>query len=173
MPLAPPAVVLAAVAGRILDLAREERPALAQLLQDVAAEGGTRLDPLDDPAVEWPVAPPHERLQHRQVLARVEEGAPLDELPLLPEQPVELGGVERAEAAPEDEVLRRRDAGDRVELEEAEAAHGLEHSVGVAPEALRADGDAPRLLDRQLTHIAPPRARARGRGELPRARASP
>ena len=38
--LAPPAVVLTPVAGRVGDLAREQRPALAQLLQDMAAVGG-------------------------------------------------------------------------------------------------------------------------------------
>ncbi len=38
LPLAPPAVVLAPVAGRVFDLAGQQRAALAQLLQDVAAE---------------------------------------------------------------------------------------------------------------------------------------
>src|SRR5881398_1768611 len=95
----------------------------------MAAVSRTRLDPLDDPAVERPVAPPHERPEHRKVLDRIDEGTPLDELPLLPEKTVELGGVERAEPAPEDEVLRRRDGRDRVELEETEPVHGLEHST--------------------------------------------
>jgi hypothetical protein len=123
--------------------------------------------------VEGTIPAAHKRLEDRQVFARVEERAPLDELSLLPKQPVELGGVERAEPAPEYEVLRRRDAGDRVELEEAEAAHGLEHPAWSTIETLRAHRDAPRLLDADLTHAVPPRARARGRAGLLRARASP
>src|SRR5439155_23772391 len=99
--------------------------------------------------------------------------APLAELPLLPEKPVELGGVERTEPAPEDEMLRRRDRRDRIELEEAEPAHRLEDSVRAAVEPLRADRDAPRLLDRDLTHGAPRRARARARASSRRAPASP
>ena len=65
--LAPPAVVLASVAGRVGDLAREERPALAQLLQDVAAVGGTRLDPLDGSG-----ARSHDRRDHHADLPDVD-----------------------------------------------------------------------------------------------------
>ena len=98
LPRAPPAMALAAVAGRVLDLAREEGAALAELLQDVAPEGGVLLEPGDDPQVERAVAAAHPRLEERQVLDRVDERVPLDELPLLPEQPVELRGVERSRA---------------------------------------------------------------------------
>ncbi len=52
-------------------------------------------------------------------------------------------------------MLRRRHGRDRVELEEAEPPHGLEDSLRPAVEPLRADRDAPRLLDRHLTHGAP------------------
>jgi hypothetical protein len=103
-----------------------------------------------DPPVEGPVAAAHERPEQRQILDRVEEGVPLDELPLLPEQAVELGRVERPEPAPEDEVLRRGHRRDRVELEEAEPAHGVEDLPSPAVEALRADGDPPRLFRRDL-----------------------
>src|SRR5579859_555795 len=116
LPLAPPGVLLALVARRVLDLAREKGPALAQLFEDVAAEGGVLPQPLDDPQVERPVAPAHERLQDREILDRVEERVPFDELPFLPEQAVDLAGVPRSESAPEDEMLRRRDRRDRVEL---------------------------------------------------------
>ena len=41
---------------------------------------------------------------------------------VFPEEPVELGAVAGAEPAPEDEVLRRRDGCDRVDLKTAEPA---------------------------------------------------
>src|SRR5207344_3415391 len=66
--LAPPAVVFPFVAGGVRDLAREEWPALAQLLEDMATVSRARLDPLDDAPVERPIASAHEGLQHRQVL---------------------------------------------------------------------------------------------------------
>src|ERR1700751_1900298 len=44
-------------------------------------------------------------------------------------------------------MLRRRDGRDRIELEEAEAADRLEDSGGAAVEALRTDGDPPRLVE--------------------------
>ena len=46
-------------------------------------------------------------------------------------------------------MLGRCDDGDGVELEEAEAAHGLQHSARAPVEALRANGDPPGLLDRR------------------------
>ena len=48
----------------------------------------------------------------------------------------------------EDELLRRRDGGDRIELEEAEPAHRLKDVARRAVEELRADGDAARLVAR-------------------------
>src|SRR5207248_162542 len=65
---------------------------------------------------------------------------------------VQLGRVIRAEAAEEDELLWRRDGRDRVHLEEAEPSHGVEHRGRGAVEQLRADGNAPCLLDRQVFH---------------------
>ena len=116
-------------------------------LQDVPAERAVLAQERAAARVDRPVVAPHERLEQRQVLARVEERVPLDELALLPQEPVELGGVERAETAPEDEVLRRRDGRDRVELEEAEPAHGLENVRRRAVEALRPHRDSARRLD--------------------------
>src|SRR5262249_26927544 len=172
LPLAPPAVVLATVARRVLDLAGEEGPVFAEFLQHVAAERRALLQPGDQAAIVRPVAAAHERLEDGQVLARVEVCVPLDELPLLPEQTVELRRVEAAETAPEDQVLRRRDDRDRVELEEPEMADGLEHPPRAAVEALGPNGDPPRLLDRNLTHTGPPRARAPVRAASPPVRAS-
>ena len=54
--------------------------------------------------------PAHARLDDREILDRPDVGVPLEELLLLPEQPVELCRVVRPEPAPGDEVLRRRDA---------------------------------------------------------------
>src|SRR6476646_992150 len=120
--LAPPAVRVAARGLVILDLAREERPALLELAKHVApVRGGP------------------------------EEGVPLDELALLPEEAVELAGVVAlAEPAPEHEMLRRRDARDRIELQEAQLSDRVERSVGRAVEELRPHGDPARLLDADL-----------------------
>ena len=67
-------------------------------------------------------------------------------------------GVERAEPAEEDELLRRRDGGDRVHLQEAEPSHGVEHARRGAVEQLRAHGDPPGLLrcdDPRASHVEP------------------
>src|SRR5262249_40385061 len=84
--LAPPAVRLAARRLVILDLAREQRPPRLELAQHVAAVGRVLLQKGDQPAVERPVAPAHERLQERQVFGGPEERVPLDERPFLPQQ---------------------------------------------------------------------------------------
>ena len=152
LPLAPPAVAFAPVGRRVLDLARQQRAALAELLQDVAAVGRVLLEPGDDPPVEWPVAAAHERLEDGQVLDREDERVPLHELSLLPQEAFELGGLEGPEAAPQDEMLGRSDARDRVELEEAKPADGLEDAVRALVQYLRAHGHPPRDLDRYLTH---------------------
>jgi hypothetical protein len=72
---------------------------------------------------------------------------PLDELPLLPEEAIEFRGIVRAETAPEDELLRRRDGRDRVELQETEAANRFEDVVRRAVEELRVDSDSACLLE--------------------------
>ena len=64
----------------------------------------------------------HPRADQREVFDRVDERVPLEELPLLEEQSVELGSVVGAEPAPEDEVLGRRDGRDRVDLEDGRGA---------------------------------------------------
>src|SRR5439155_19826668 len=93
------------------ELAREQRPAALQLAQQVTAKPDVLLQELV--AAPLPLvldaAPPHPGPDQREVLDRPDEGAPLEQLPLLPEQAVELGSVVRSEPAPEDELLRRRD----------------------------------------------------------------
>src|SRR5581483_5449184 len=80
---------------------------------------------------------PHACAQERQRLDRPDEGAPLDELPLVPDQAVELAAVVRPEPAPGNEVLRRRDARDRIDLQEAEPAYKREQIGRRAVEQLR------------------------------------
>ena len=53
-----------------------------------------------------------------------------------------------AEPAEEDELLRPRDGGDRVHLQEAEPPDRVEHALRRAVEQLRAHGDPPGLLRR-------------------------
>jgi hypothetical protein len=71
---------------------------------------------------------------------------PLEQPPLVPEQAIELRRVEGPETAPEDEVLRGRDGGDGVELEEPEPADGMEDSACRAVEQLGANGNATSFL---------------------------
>ena len=147
VPAAVPAMLVATVHRPVLELAREQRAPPLELAQDIAPEGGVLLHELPPPAVALegrraPV-PAHEGPQERERLDRIHERVELDEPALLPQQPVELGRVEVAEAAPEDEVLRRRDGRDRVELEEAEPPNGVQHPARRAVEQLRAHRDPP------------------------------
>ena len=96
------------------------------------------------------MVPLHPRLEQRQRLDRPDERVPLDELPVDSKQPVQFGRVEGSEAAPEDEVLRRRDGRDRVELEEPDPADSVEDAARRAVDELRPDGDPAGLLDSDL-----------------------
>src|SRR5439155_25135372 len=128
-----------------LELAREHRAVLLELAPDVAPEARVRLPQLHGPALPrvraLPPAP-HPSAHERQRLERPDERVPFEQLALLPEQALELGAVVLGpKSAEQDEVLRRGDRGDRVQLEEAEAADGVE-DIGRAPvEELRTDGD--------------------------------
>ncbi len=77
-----------------------------------------------------------------------------EELALVPQQPVELRAVEDAEPAPEDEVLRRRDRGDRVDLESARAADDVEDPARGTIEQLRPHRDPARFGLRDLLQRA-------------------
>src|SRR5829696_2154904 len=147
----PPDVVLPLHALVVLDLAREQRAAPLELTQDVAPEGGVLLEELvAAPLPRILVAPAaHPCANEGQILDRPDERSPLEQLPLLPEQAIEFGRVVAvAEPAPEHQVLRRRDGGDRVDLQVAELPDGLEDAARRAVQQLRADGDPPRLLRR-------------------------
>src|SRR5207253_9176216 len=147
-----PAMAAAVVDRAVLELARQERPPALELAKHVAPERRIRPQELVAPPVALvplrAAVPADARLDQRQRLGRIDEGVELEELPFLPEQPVELGRVESAEPAPEDEVLGWRDRRDRIELEEPEPAHGVEDAASGAVEELRADGDPARLLRR-------------------------
>ena len=116
--------------GLVLELARRHRSVPLELAQHVALEARVRDEELGAPALVRvaPTAPaaPHSRLDERQRLDRPDVRVPLEELLLDPQQPVELRDVVRAEPAPEDELLRRCDGRDRVDLQEAELPHGVE-----------------------------------------------
>jgi hypothetical protein len=74
-----------------------------------------------------PVAPTlHTGVEQREILDRPDVRVPLDELLLAPQQAIELGDVVRSEPAPQDEMLRRGDRGDGVDLQEAELADRVE-----------------------------------------------
>jgi hypothetical protein len=137
-------------AGRpVVELAREHGPAPVELAQHVAAEAGVRAQPLGAAPLLRVAAGrlrPHHRADQRQILDRPDVRRPLEEHPLRPEHSVELGGVEGPEPAPGHELLGRRDGRDRVELEEAQAAHGLAHAARRSGEELRAHGDPARLV---------------------------
>ena len=126
-------------------------PRRSSSLQDVALVAGVLLQELGAaplPRVLARPSPAHERLHDREILDRPDERVPLEELLLLPEQPIERAAVVRPEPAPGDEVLRRRDARDGIDLEEAEPANGVEQALGRAVEELRADRDPPSFLRR-------------------------
>jgi hypothetical protein len=140
----------------VIEVAREHRSPPLELAEDVSPEARVGLEELV--AALFPgvlvaaPAPPHPRLHERQVLDRPDEGVPLEELPFLPEETVELRRIEGAEPAEEHELLRRRDRRDRVHLQEAELSHGVEDRRGAPVEQLRPHGDAPGLLLSHLPH---------------------
>ena len=156
LPIAPPAVCLAARRRVILDLARDKRPPAFELAEDVPANRRAFLQKRLDPSLAGVVLalPAHAGEQHRKLLDRVDERVDLDELVLLPDQAVELLPSVGPEPAPEHEVLRRRDRRDRIDLEEAEPADRLQDAARRAVEQLRPHRYPPCLLDRDLPHQA-------------------
>src|SRR5882724_250035 len=125
------------------DLAREQRSALFELAQQVPLEARIPPQELGSLLLVLLLAPPaaHARADEREVLDRPDEGAPLDELALFPEQSIQFGRVVGAAAAPQDESLRGCDRGDRIDLEEAEPTNRFEHAVGAAVEELCSNRD--------------------------------
>src|SRR5207247_10140040 len=92
------------------ELARHQRPAALELAEHVLAEASVLPQELGAAALPRVLADPlaaHPREDQRVVLDRADECPVLEQLPLLPEEPVELADVERAQAAPQDEVLGR------------------------------------------------------------------
>jgi hypothetical protein len=95
----------------VLELPREKRAAALELAENVPPQRGLLLQELLRPSVPLEAAPrlARERPNQRKVFDRVNEGVPLEQLPVLPQQSVELGRVVRAQPAPEHEPLGRRD----------------------------------------------------------------
>ena len=75
------------------------------------------------------------------------ERVPLEELAVLPDQPVELCDVEPAQPVEKHEVLRRGDRRDGIQLEEPEPAYGVEDVLPAAVEQLGPDRDTAGPLD--------------------------
>src|SRR5215204_6175000 len=107
-------MLLGMAGGAVLQLARGQRAAPLEFAEHVVAQRRLVAHELLRPlvALERPPRPPHQRAQERQILDRIYERLPLEQLLFLPEQPVELDAVVGAEPAPEDELLRRRDRRD-------------------------------------------------------------
>src|SRR5215207_1160351 len=147
---APPDVALVGSGRRVLEVARQQRPAPFELAEDVPPESSLLLQELARPALPLVAAPrlAHPRADEWQVFERPDERVPLEEFPLFPQKAIELRLVERAEPAPEDELLRRRDSRDRIDLEEAEPADRLENVARRPVEELRANREPSRLLRR-------------------------
>src|SRR5436309_918324 len=115
--------------GAVEELPGQQGPTAFQLSKHVPAETrvlAQELCPTALPGVLAGSSASHAGQDQREVLDRPNEGAPFEELALSPEQPIELRHVVGAEAAPEDELLRRGDGCDRVDLQEAKTAHGVE-----------------------------------------------
>src|SRR5580765_1605162 len=150
----PPGGFLVEPRGVVLELAGGQGAVSLELAQDVAPEPGLLLHELFLPSLPLGVAPgrAHQGPNQRQVVDRVDEGVPLEELSLLPEQPVEVGAIVGSEPAPEDEVLGRRDGRDRVDLEAAEVANRRQDVPRRAVEELGAHGHPPCLGRCDLAH---------------------
>ena len=150
----------------VLQLAAEQRTARIELAEYIAAKAGVRLQERSRAsfllgAPRPAPARPHPCAQQRQVFDGPDERVPVDELALLPEQAVDLRRVVGAEAAPEDELLRRCDGRDRVDLEKADSADRVEDRAGRPVEQLRSDGDSACLLETDDPRADPERLEAR------------
>ena len=154
---APPAMRLVRPRnGLVLEVARRHRPVPLELAQHVALEARVLDEELGAPALVRVVptasAAAHARLHERQRLDRPDVRVPLEQLPLIPEEAVELGDVVRAETTPEHELLRWSDGRDRVDLEEAERAHRVENRRRRAVEQLCAHRDPAGFVRRYEPH---------------------
>jgi hypothetical protein len=98
LPPAEPAMLAAPLRRPILELARQERTSPLELAHDVAAKPGVLAQEVPSapvPAVRRGApAAPHQRADQRQRLDRPDESVPLEQLPLHPEQALELPGLE-------------------------------------------------------------------------------
>jgi hypothetical protein len=142
--------VAALSANRIVELPPEKRPAPLQLAQHVPAIGVVLLEELPPTALpvllRRPAVVAHAGPDERKRLDRPDVGVPFEEFPLPPQELFEATRVERADAAPEDEMLGWRHGRDRVELQEAEPANCVEDPARGAVEQLCANRDPPSLL---------------------------
>jgi len=146
--------------GAVLDGAAGQRPGVPQPGQDVAAEVLVRLEPASHPRVLGHPVLPHHHPVNRVILGQHDRGGvgPVLEQPALPpQQRVEVGPVERAQPAPQDEQVAARHHVDRVELQYPQAAQHLPQPVeprrglrgSGTGQVLAPDGQPPGLPQRQ------------------------
>jgi hypothetical protein len=130
------------------EVAREHRPVAVELAEHVAPEARVRLEEVARPRICRRALPPHPGANERQVLARPDEGGPLEELSLVPDQPVELGRIEVPDPVEQNKVLGPCHGRDRIHLQKPEPAHDLQHARCAAVERLCTHRDAARLRER-------------------------
>jgi len=140
--------LLWAVSRPILEVAREQRPALLDLTQDVTLERRVLPQELVAPTLVLVLPAPasHERRDEWQRLEGPDVGIPFEARSLVPEQPIELCDVVGSKPAPENELLWRCDRRDRVDLQEPESSDRFENARRRSVEKLGMDGDPARLV---------------------------
>ena len=158
--------------GAARDLSRQQRPRLLELAENGALVARVRLQELVAAAlvrVLVPSPPPHPGVDERQILHRPDEGDVLEQLLLLPEQPVQLGSGRTQSRA--GSTARGAGAAPRSRWGRSGGSRGCrtvsstdvaEPSSSCARTAIRRASSGETIL------IAPP---ARGRCRVPAARA--
>jgi hypothetical protein len=138
--------------GPVLELARGQRAAPAQLAQDVAPETGVGLQELahalaalERRARTIRIAP-HRLTVHAVIRRRDDVDPVLVEGALAPQQPLQLGDPEPpSQAREQDQVLGAGDRRGRVHLDHPEAVDDILDGGGPRPgEQLPLDGEPPR-----------------------------
>ena len=126
----------------VLEVARHERPARGQLIDDVPAQrivfeqpGAGTLRPI---AVAGQIAA-HERAVNRIIFGQHDRGGVrpvLEQRALVEQQVVQVGQRVGANPAEHDELVAARHRADRVELQAADLPDDVEHPRGISRAAL-------------------------------------
>ncbi len=109
----------------VRNVAGQQRPGVTEARDDVPAKSIVRLDPPLDPRTGGIGGLLGHVQRHRG--HGPDEGAQLEEGPVLLERPGEVGRlVRRSEPAPRHQVRTRRDRGRRVDLQQSEMIHEID-----------------------------------------------